>query len=171
MMVSLSQAELVEPLLAALGEEVAALNLRRAQLGLLREAILRREDEAVGRLLEQLEQSQLFSTQLETRLSALRQAVAISVGLDRSKATLGQLIQRLDGPQAQALDQRRREIISLIKALQRQHLELAMLLRECARINRLMLQQLLGGGKEVTTYGSLGRQDWRDGHGLMDTES
>ena len=60
MMPSAPAQDLVEPLHEALDEEIAALNLRRSQLALLREAILARDDEAVGRLLGQLEQAQVL---------------------------------------------------------------------------------------------------------------
>jgi hypothetical protein len=163
--------DLVEPLREALGEEIAALNLRRSQLKLLREAILERDDEAVERLLGQLEQAQSIQSLLEVRLRALREALADELDLPLGRTTLSALIQRLPLAAARELDLCRREVIHLVRGLQRQHLELAILLRECARINRLMVEQLLGPGRRVTTYAAGGRREWQDGAGLMDTES
>ena len=170
MMPALTQQDLAAQLREVLDQEIAALNLRRSQLGLLREAILQRDDEGVARMLAQLEQAQAVQSQLEGRLEALRESAAEELGLPTRQVTLSALIARLGPAQGRGLDLCRRQIIHLLKALQRQHLELAMLLRECARINRLVLEQILGGGG-VMTYRAGGRDDWRDGAGLMDMES
>jgi len=171
MMPSAPAQDLVEPLHEALDEEIAALNLRRSQLALLREAILARDDEAVGRLLGQLEQAQVLQSRLELRLQSIREALAEQLDLSVDAATLSGLIGRLGPQAARRLDLCRRQVVHLVKALQRQHLELAILLHECARINRLMLEQFLRGAQPVATYGAGGHSVRHDHRGMMDMES
>ena len=51
-----------------------------------------------------------------------------------------------------------------------QHLQTAMLLNECSRINREMLECIMPGNSTVTTYGQNGTKSSHLGGRLIDTE-
>jgi flagellar biosynthesis/type III secretory pathway chaperone len=155
-----------------LDEESRLLELRRSQLDSLCGAVVDRDDEAVGRLLEQIEQARALQTSADAKLQSVRGHLAKVLGVPPSGMRLSVLVDRLEGPVRYELARRRERIMDLAARLQREHLRAVMLLNECARINRLLLESLLPGAETVTTYGrGGGRADWRGGASLLDAES
>jgi len=164
-------AALLERLEALLAEEARLLDLRRSQLASLSGAIVDRDEEAVERLLEQIERAQELQADTDGRLQALRGELAAAAGRPRAQMRLSALIGCLDGPAAEALGRQRARVIDLAGKLQQEHLRAVLLLNECARINRMLLASLMPHCQTVTTYSPDGTDDWRAGSGLLDAES
>ena len=58
----------------------------------------------------------------------------------------------------------------LAERLQLAHLRAVVLLGECARINRLLLESLFPASRTPATYSQGGAEPWGSGPGLLDAE-
>ncbi len=152
-----------------LDEQARLLDVRRSQLSSLSGAIVDQDDRAVERLLRQIEQAQQLQARTDARLASARRALAGRAGIEPDELRLGWLAQHLPGEQGERIARARQRIIDLAEALQHEHMRTVLLLSECMRINRQLLESLLPGGG-VTTYGAGGSSWYRSGAGLVDTE-
>jgi flagellar biosynthesis/type III secretory pathway chaperone len=159
-----------EPLRRLLDEEIALLDLRRSQLSSLCGAIVDRDEDAVGRLLEQIERAQQLQAATDGQLQALRAVLADRLARPPEQLRLSTLIELVPVEHRDELTRRRERVIELAEQLQMAHVRAVVLVTECARVNRLLLAALLGGGDSVTTYNAVGADPWRTGPGLVDAE-
>lgn len=167
---------MIGELLGLLDEEIVLLDLRRRQLEALSEAIVVRDNDRLEGLLEEIERTLEVQTSTDGKLKALRAALAEKmagpggVPLRGEEVRLSALAQRLEGEQPQALEDRRRQIVQLAGELRTQHLRTAILLTECGRINRMLLEAIFPRSQSVTTYSEGGSSSWRPDTGLVDAE-
>lgn len=161
----------VHSLEGLLDEEAALLVLRHSQLGSLCAAIVERDESAVERILNQIEQAQQLQTIGDQKVAALRDELAGRLGMDSRTLRLSALIEQLP-PHCQAgMLTKRRRVLDLAERFRVQHMRTVMLLTECARINRLLLEGLFPRCQAVTAYSADGSQTWRAEAGLVDMES
>ena len=163
--------DLVNELLSVLDEEIALLDLRRSQLEAVSRAVIDRDDDALERLIGQIEQAWHSQVRGDLKLKALCRALAESLGQSQQKVKLVELSDKLPKAQRLDVDLRRGRIVLQAQRFRKQHLETVVLLSECARINRLLLEGLLPGSETVTTYEKGGAAMWRSGTHLVDAES
>ncbi len=162
---------LIDELVVILDEEIELLELKRSQLADLSESLVAADDEAVEALLEQIEQVERTQTATDLKLETVRGALAGVFGYDDVKALrLSVLVAELPDAQALAVDDRRRRMAEQVGKLRRQHLQTAMLLVECSRINRKMMECILPAEETVATYDATGTSLWRSGTSLVDKE-
>jgi len=161
---------MVRELLDVLDEEIALLNLRRSQLELLSGAMLDRDEQAVGELLGDIEDSAQRQTTADLKLQAVRTALAAAMGIEADGLKLSNIVEALPADMRPQIDYRRQQIILLIDALRTQHMETAVLVHECARINRLLLEGLFRIDTRPVTYAAGGQQGWSPHAGLIDME-
>jgi len=161
---------LADDLLPVLDEESALLTLRRAQLESLSGLLVRRDDDATERLLEEMEQTETLQADTDRDLRALRNALACALGQGAGEVRLSRLVEQLPDPLRAAVDVRRRQIIVLVDAFRKQHLRTAMQLIESIRVNRTFLEGLFGEGRSLTTYDMHGSAARALGSGLVDAE-
>ncbi len=170
-MIARSTESLIDELLAVLDEEIELLELKRSQLADLSEALVTADDEIVEELLEQIEQTEQTQTAVDMRLKVVREALAGAFGYeDIKELRLSVLAVELPEAQASAVDDRRRRMAEQVGKLRRQHLQTAMLLVECSRVNRMMMECISPSGETVATYDATGTNLWRSGAGLVDKE-
>jgi flagellar biosynthesis/type III secretory pathway chaperone len=155
---------------ALLDEEISLLDLRRSQLAELSKVILARDDNRMEHLLEEIERTQHIQAATDSRLNALRSALAGAWNCAPGEVRLSRVIAESPGQTRIALEHRRQQIVAMTQALRKQHLETAVLLSECAKVNRRLLEGLLPRSQEVTTYGAEGSRAWRPDTGLTDQE-
>jgi flagellar biosynthesis/type III secretory pathway chaperone len=153
-----------------LDEEASLLDLRRSQLASLCGAIVDRDEDAVERLLEQIERAQELQAAADEKLDAIRRKLAECLDCPNEEVKLSALIAALSEPQRTALAEQRRRIIELAERLQLEHMRTVMLLTECSRINRMLLESLFPDSQGVTTYSEAGPEPWRPEAGLVDAE-
>jgi len=161
---------LIEQLLRIMDEEIALLDVRRRQMGLLAEAILDSDDDAMEKLLSQIEHAQQQQSAVDLRLSAIRNTIALALKMATDQMRLSWLIKQLPPQEAVEIEYRRQQIILLVSKFRRQHMTTAILLVESARINRMMLESIFPQGETVETYDAGGVRPWRRSAGLVDTE-
>ena len=169
-MIARTNESLISELLTVLDEELELLATKRSLLSDLSEALIGRNDEDTERLLEQIEQSEQAQASLDMRLKAVRESLADVFGCDARDLRLSRLVAELPDDQARKVDSRRRKMTGQVEALRRQHLQTVLMLAECARINRMLLDSMLPAGETVTTYDAAGMNNWRSGAGLVDKE-
>jgi len=157
--------------LATLDEEIALLEVKRSQLAALAEALIKRDNETTEDLLKRMEATEQTQASVDQRLAGMRAKLAEAIGCPAGDLRLADLAEQLPHEQAQQLDARREKIILRGQELRQEHLKTAMMLAECSRVNRLLLDCMLPGGETVVTYGSAGADLWRSAPGLVDMES
>ncbi len=160
----------VSALLAALDQEIRLLTQRQAQLERMSEAILRHDEDRLEDLLGEMQQALDDQARADRRLRQAQAALAQALGCGSRPVRLRLLAQRLAGRQRAQLESRRRRIVALALDVRRQHLRTIVLVRECARINRLLLETIFPGSREVETYTAGGAERWRPNTGLVNAE-
>jgi len=155
----------------ALDEEASLLGQWGEQLEELSSAILGRGDRDLEELLGRMECTRRRQREGETRLSAASAGLARALACDAAPGRLSDLIDRLGDAQRDRLEPKRRRVVEQIALVRRTHLRSAVLLSECARVNRELLERLLPKTAPLTTYGAGGRVSRRGGAGLISTES
>ncbi|MCD6364946.1 MAG: hypothetical protein J7M14_03640 [Planctomycetes bacterium] len=161
----------VKELTALLDEEIELLDLRCSQLSQLCSATLHRDEDVLEKLLGEIERTQQRQEVTDLRLQAMRASLAGCFGVEPREMRLARLIELLAGEQAAAVDCRRRQMILLIDKLRRKHMETALIISECARLNHMLLESLMPGAPAVTIYGARGESAWCSDIGLVDVES
>jgi hypothetical protein len=161
---------LVGELSTVLDQQAQLLASRLAQMLALREAIVGFDNDALEKVLEQMERTISDQSQCDTLLRQVSRRTARAAGCENSNAPLRQLIDILPPRHAAMLERRRAALIDQAGVLRGKHMEISMLLREYARVNREILERLLPGGNTVTVYGSSGRENWRASSGIVNLE-
>ena len=157
-------------LLAALDEEIRLLDLRRSQLEALSVAIVARDDARMEALLQQTQATAQMQADVDERLERTRRALAVGLGCPPDEMKLQRLTEMLHGRERAELESRRRRIVELAQRLRQQHLQTSVLLSECARINRLLLEALFPQSKGVDTYSNGGQERWWPETGVVNAE-
>jgi len=161
---------LIPELLGILDEEISLLNKKYDELEALAGAIVDRDDERMENVLGEMESTAQDQAATDIKLDALRNVFAGRLGWPQEETKLSRLTEALPEPQRMAIDYRRQQIVLQAERLRQRHMETAVLLMESARINRLLLAQLLPRNERVTTYSAKGPGLWRADTGLLDAE-
>ena len=162
---------LVAELAGLLDNEIQILDLRGRQMAAMRRHVADRNDEALGGLMAEIEETRGYQEASERQLIGLRRTLAEAFGYDGAgELRLSWLIPRLDAKGQETIGYRRKRIVELAGRLRSEHTRTAALLRECMRINRLLLENLFPGDQMITTYGAGGKTAWQSEAGMVDTE-
>jgi len=147
----------VNELLAVLDEDIRHVRASLLRLDELRSLVVKRDQAALGRLLEKIRgESQEYSVN-ESKRESMRIGFAAALRCGVSDMTLSRLESVLGDEKRIEVAQRKAELRSLTEKLQREHAKTAMLLSDCARFNSSLLRGILGlGNTGTTTYGSDG---------------
>ncbi len=165
----------VQALLAELANlldtEIKILDLRGRQMVAMRRHISDRDDAALGSLLAEIEETRDFQETSQYELLAIHRVLAqVFCYEGDGEMRLSWLIPQLSPNDQTLISYRRQQIVELSAVLHREHTHTSMLLRECMRINRLLLENLLPRDETAGTYEAGGRAAWRPQVGLVDTE-
>lgn len=161
---------LARELTGLLDEQIALLTLRASQLDALATLLVERNDRAMERLLEQMTQSQALQADTDRRLADARAALAAALDCDVRAVRLSALESRVGEGLAEALGFRRKQLAGLADQVRHKHLRTALLLVECARINRMLIEGLFGRTGACRTYDPSGAAAWDTDAGLVDAE-
>ncbi len=161
---------LIDELRSVLDGEIELLVAKRSQLVKLSKAMVDRDDDTTESLLAEIEQTEVVQASVDKRLRAIRKSLAGVFSCEVRELKLSSLIARLPDKQAAAVEHRRQLIVDLAEKLRTQHLQTALLVTECAKINRMLLESMLPACETVVTYGAEGTSRWQSETGLVDTE-
>lgn len=147
----------VNELLAVLDEDIRHVRASLLRLDELRGLVVKRDQAALGRLLEKIrEESQEYSVN-ECKRESMRMGLAASLECGVSDMTLLRLESVLGDEKRIEVAQRKSELRSLTEKLRRESRRTSGLLSDCARFNSTLLSGVLGlENTGTTTYGSDG---------------
>lgn len=155
----------IAALLDVLEADIRHLEYTLARLDTLRSLLIKREEAALHQLLEEIRRQAEAYEANEQERQQLRRDLAADLGCRESDLTLSTLQRELNGPSRRAaqtrygaaLAQRQARLRSLAAQLKREYTLTVLLVRDCVRFNRSLLQAFLGtGGRGGATYSPSG---------------
>ena len=160
---------LLPDLLALLDSQVVSLGKRLGQMQELSQAMLDRSQERMDELLDEMEKAQQEQQLADIRLSAMRTTLARAVKVPVASFRLSHMLNLLPPDKSADLQFRRQQVIELAQRLRSEHMRAAVLLTEASRVNRMLLEALMGSAG-VLTYGQGGTTNWNRRHGVVNAE-
>ena len=149
--------EKVEALLACLDKDLQHLQEGLLQLDELRRLVIKRDDTALGRLLDKIQMEVDQYRHHERNRHAIQQELAAALGYDLRQMTLSALETILPKGRKERITEKKQKIRSLIEEFRKEHRGTVLLLSECARFNNTLLKSLFDLGKvEVVCYNANG---------------
>jgi len=148
--------ELLDDLAAFLDCRTDQMRRTLERLDQLRAAVIRRDERAMAEMLEQTRQESQLRDELDAVQVALGQRLAAAFGLTEP-VNLTRLCAALDAEQAERFRQKQRTLLELAERVRLEHSAAEMLLRECARCNRLLLDAIVGRSAQHNTYDPQGQ--------------
>jgi len=147
----------VDELLVFLDRDIQHIQESLLKLNELRRLVIKRDDAALGKLLESIQAEADSYRRHELNRQSIRKELANALGCNLKQMTLSTLEASLPKGKKAQVTQRKAKLRSLIKELKKEHLSTALLLSECARFNKLLLKSIFDVGKtEVVYYDSNG---------------
>lgn len=147
----------VDELLVVLDRDIQHIQENLSRLNELRSLIVKRDDAALGRLLESIQAESNSYKGNELRRQLIRDELAVAMDCNLEEMTLSRLEAELSEEKRAEVAKRKTELQALTKKLKKEHLSTTMLLSDCTRFNSLLLKSVFGLDKTGTvTYNSSG---------------
>lgn len=146
----------VDELLVVLDEEIAQIDVTMERLDGLRSAVIRRDEEGLQALLETVRVEGERYRAVEARREDLRVRLARIAGCGVNEMNLSVLCGMLEGARRAAVAAKQEQLRDLTERLRREHLSTTLLLRECSRLNKMMLKGMFARGDEPVIYNARG---------------
>ncbi len=144
--------EKVDDLLACLDKDVQRVQESLSQLTELRTLVIKRDDVALGKLLENIQAgSDRYRTQ-ESQRQAIRTDLAAALGCNIEHITLSALEKSLSKAKAEQVSRMQTRLKSLVQELRREYLSTVLLLSECSRLNNMLLKSIFDVGGTGDVY-------------------
>jgi flagellar biosynthesis/type III secretory pathway chaperone len=142
----------IDELLLCLDKDIQYARESLSRLNELRSLVVKRDDDSLRRLLENIQTESDSYKGHEIKRQSLRKELAIVLDCVPEQVTLSKLEAVLPEEGKAQVARRGMELRALIKELKKEHLSTALLLSECARFNRLLLNSILNFGRTGTVY-------------------
>jgi hypothetical protein len=144
--------EKVDELLACLDTDVKHMRESLANLNELRSLVIKRDDAALGKLLESIQAGANPYGDNESNRQAIRQDLANILGCDIGQMTLTTLASCLSEAKREQITEMQTKLRALTGELKKEHFSTAMLLSECSRFNNLLLRSVFDLGQTGAVY-------------------
>jgi len=159
----------INEFLGCLDKDIAHLEEVLLRLDAMRTFVIKRDDVSLGELLESIQSKSQEYQQQESRRELVLAGLAKSLGFGFKKLTLSGLESFLEEEVSGEVAKRHKRLISLVVIVRREYRRTFLLLLECARFNRELLQSILESGEhEGRTYRSDGSAKADLGNGFVD---
>jgi len=160
--------ELIEELLALLDADAVRLEITLSHLNNLRAGVIKRDEAGMEQLLETVRTEQDERDAIEQKRNKLRQVAAAAFGCAAEEVNLSRIMEYLTPVLCQQVAQRQRTLMRLVEKLKIEYTATAMLLNECSRFNRMLLDSIVGSRcKGVATYNASGQMKRPNGSGFV----
>ena len=144
--------EKVDELLVCLKTDVRHIQESLSNLNELRSLVIKRDDAALERLLENIRaESNRYANHESTRQS-MRKELAGILGCNFEQVTLSALKAYLPEAKREQVTQVQTELKALTRELKKEHFRTSLLLSECARFNSLLLRSVFDLGQTGAVY-------------------
>ena len=137
----------INELMMVLDIDIAHLQESLLRLSDLRMMVIKRDNDKLRKLLMTIEASTNSHKENEQRRQQICQYLAEAVGIEKKYAALADIEAMIDGPMKLEFNRRRLKLKALAFEVKKDHLSASMLLVDCARVNRMLLDNIFGGGK------------------------
>ncbi len=157
-----------EELLGVLERDIEHIERTSLHLNELRGFVIKRDEQGLGRLLEEIRtEAQEYSAN-ERRRCLIREEMAGLLGFKPEKLTLSVLKTRVAGPAKAAIAESQQKLKALVEHLRREYVSTVALLSDCARINSLLLKIVFERGRTgLVCYDSAGLTTRQDNAAFM----
>ena len=142
----------VDELLLVLDEDIQHIQQSLSRLNELRSLVIKRDDVALGKLLELIKGASEGYRRHELQRQSIRKELASALGFGLAQMTLSTLEASLPKGKKEQVTEKKAKLKSLIKELKKEHLSTALLLSDCARFNNLLLKTIFDVGETDTVY-------------------
>jgi hypothetical protein len=160
--------ELIEELLALLDADAVRLESALSHLNNLRAGVIKRNEAAMEQLLETIKAQQDDRDAIESKRHALRQIAAAVFGCTAEEVNLSLIMKHLTPALRQQVSQRQQTLAWLVEKLKTEYTATAVLLNECSRFNRMVLDSIVDGRcRGVATYNAIGQMKRPSGSGFI----
>ncbi len=147
----------VDRLLICLDRDLQHMQESLQQLNEMRRLVIKRDEAALGKLLESIQAGAGGHRDHELNRKSIRKELADSFGCGIERMTLSALQASLPEAKKDQVTQMKAKLRSLSAELKKEYLSTALLLSECARFNNLLLKGIFNLGKtESVHYNSNG---------------
>jgi len=144
--------EKIDELLACLETDVRHMQESLSYLNELRGLVIKRDDVALGRLLESIRTRSGSFAGHERKRQSKRKELANMVGCKLEQITLSELATRVPQGARERVSAMQAKLRSLAEELKKEHMSTSMLLSECARFNGLLLRSVFDLGRTGAVY-------------------
>ena len=147
----------VDELLAVLDRDIQHIEESLSSLNELRALVVKRDDMALGELLENIQRDSDSYKSNELKRQSVRKDLAALLGCGLEKMTLSQLEAELTGEKKSQVANKKTVLRSLTEQFKKEQRSTTLLLSDCARFNKVLLKSIFEFGKTGTiTYDSTG---------------
>jgi len=147
----------VDELLDVLDKDIEHLELSLIWLNELRSHVIKREDVSLSELLGNIKSEARDYSDNEIKRQSIRQELANSLGCKFEEMTLSNLATFLSEEKKSKVEEKRKQLRELALKLKNEHIGTMLLLSDCARFNRKLLNNIFDFKKtETVTYNSNG---------------
>jgi hypothetical protein len=147
----------IDELLDCLDKDIQHISKSMSQLNEMRKLVIKRDDVALGKLLQNIQNESDGYKSNEIKRQSIRKDLANAFGFTIEQMTLSALESSLPDAKRRQITERKTQLRSLINEYKKEHLGTAMLLAECARFNNLLLKSIFDFRKtEGVCYDSSG---------------
>ena len=151
---------LVDELMKVLDEDILRISSFLQQLDQLRASVIKRDEEALRILLESLNSQNSSYREIEDKRQNIRVRLSKVIGCNVKDVNLTRLGNHVDTDKQKVVADKQKVLKDLVRRLGVEHKATVLLLRECSRLNNMMLRTVLGKGRMTVTYNRQGNASW-----------
>ncbi len=142
----------IDELLVCLEKDIEHIQKSLSNLDELRSLVIKRDDAALGRLLENIQAETDNFRKHESNRQLVRSELAKYFGCSVKNMTLSKLEKSIPEAKKDRITQSKAKLRVLIEDLKKEYSSTAVLLSECARFNSLLLKSIFDLGKSGALY-------------------
>jgi hypothetical protein len=162
---------LIKELMVVLDNDAANIEMTLDRLDMLRAAVIKRDQEGLKVLLGTISSEEDVYSQFETRRYGVRSMIASCLGWEIERVNISNLKRVVSEDVGVLLGEKQVRLKELTSKLRKEHEGTSALLRECARLNKILLRSILNNGKETLTYNNRGAAAWESRRRLVSFRS
>jgi hypothetical protein len=144
--------EKVERLLVCLDKDAQYMQKSLLQLDEMRKLVIKRNEAALGNLLQDIQAEAGSHRQHELKRNSIRKGLADSLRCGIEQVTLSALAAGVSGERKERLTQMKARLRALCAELKKEYLSTSLLLAECARFNNLLLRGIFNLGQAESVH-------------------
>ncbi len=158
---------LIKELVSVLDKDAANIEVTLERLDRLRGAVIKRDQEDLKVLLGTISSEEDVYSQVEAHRYEVRSMIATCLGWEIERVNISNLKQVVSEDIGRLLSDKQVRLNALTSKLRKEHEGTSALLRECSRLNKMLLRSLLNNGKETITYNNRGAASWESRRRLV----